>query len=174
MESSAKSPYPWISDSVYAVWSRRANSADVGRHIVHDALITSVTQDDLKRAPKLEGDFGRLAPTGSLQDHERLLHGTTGPGRVAGAHWPVCCDRLATLVFIHGAGTDADTLIERGSIGGCLLASVIDAIGLPREDAMADWGALAERIRRRKHSGEGVTLFHCRACHRLYGSYSEP
>lgn len=167
------SPYPWIADSLWMAWQRRATDADRTRPIVNDCLVIPVSDDDRARAARLGGDGKDLPPAGTVATHEQLLFGTHGAGRVVGGHWPVCCDRLATLIFIHGAGEEGNAVIDSGRADGCLLASVAEEAGQPLADAVADWNTLLKRVREHRHSGEGISLFHCRACGRVYGSYME-
>jgi hypothetical protein len=159
---------------VWAAWNRHATPADAGERIVHGGLVGPVSESDRARAHRLASDAGALPPVGTLAAQERRLSETLGAGSVQGAHWPLCCDRLTTLVFLHGAGIDGLVLIDRGGARGCLLASVAQAAGQALDEALTGWDALVEQVRRRRHSGEGMALFHCRACGRVYGAYAEP
>jgi hypothetical protein len=149
----------------------RRSLADARRPIVRDAVVIVVGDDDFKRAPILGGD-GPAAPIGSPAEHEARLRATVGPGRVVGAHWPVCCGGLATLVVHHGAGES--TLLDEPSLTRCILRAAAEESDPSFDAGLAEWSALLESVRQRCHGGDGISLFRCRRCGRVYGSYSEP
>lgn len=111
-----------------------------------------------------------LPPPGTLATQEVRLAAVRGGGHVVGVEWPVCCDRLAVLHFHNGAGETLDAALDAGILDDCLLREGAPA---PSEDR-AQWAEMMERVRKRKHSGEGMSVFRCAACGRLYGSWSMP
>lgn len=168
------SPYAWIADDVWATWNRNAGPADAARAIVRDTVVLPASEAERTRAPVLDARSEAIPPAGGLAQHEEALGRTRGAGRVAGTFWPVCCDRLATLAFHHGAGRSLDSLLDSGRLAESLLDAAAAEASLSTAAARADWAGLLDRIRSGRHSGEGVSLFRCRSCGRVYGAYSEP
>lgn len=172
-----RSPYPWISDKIWRAWERLySRSGSEARRPIENALVTPVSPDDRRRAHvlPLESPATQESANSTSSLNDRLAR-TLIPGRVSGVRWPSCCDRLAVLVYHHGAGEEFDLLEARaGRLDDILLESHTEDEHRPLMQLLQEWAALLEQIRRRRHSGESVDMFQCSNCGRLYGAYSEP
>jgi hypothetical protein len=63
---------------------------------------------------------------------------------------------------------------EAGNLEGVLLESHVEDGGGDLPELLQDWTHDLAEIRSGRHSGDGVNLFWCRMCGRVYGAYSEP
>ncbi len=172
-----RSPYPWISTKVWDVWERiYSRDGSIARRSLQDAVVVSVSADDRRRSAILDvAGPSEQAPSKSISDLRQRLSHTRVPGRVVGVRWPACCDILCTLVFHHGAGEDFDELESRaGRLDEILLESHTEDEGRSVRELLNEWAKLLDQVRKRRHSGESIDIFHCANCGRLYGSYSEP
>jgi hypothetical protein len=63
---------------------------------------------------------------------------------------------------------------EAGNLEGVLLESHVEDGGGDLLELLQDWTHVLAEIRSGRNSGDGVNLFWCRMCGRVYGAYSEP
>jgi hypothetical protein len=114
---------------------------------------------------------------GTPWEMERMLDSTPGTGYIGSVLWPACCGRLSTLIR---ESPDAEMLgaveKETGPLDDALLAAETGASGVLRREhtAYQGWVETLALIRHGKHFGDGINLFQCRACGRVYGAQSEP
>lgn len=175
MMSSVTVPFPWISEKVWRVWN--PVQTDVGqRNPIREPLVVRVSEGDGQRAGRWRIEPEGAAPSSSnLADHEALLETTRGQGYVGQVRWPVCCDRLATLIMSSGTGHDLREIErEAGNLNNALLESHVEDGGGDLPELLQDWSTNLAEIRSGRHAGDGVNLFWCRVCGRVYGAYSEP
>jgi hypothetical protein len=107
------SPVAWISDETW----RRENAWDPGRELifghdrndslpcVDDPAVVIVAESERAAAPVVPVPEGLAVPaTGSPGAHEAALKAAPPAYalRIFSPRWPVCCDRLATLVGLDG------------------------------------------------------------------------
>lgn len=119
------------------------------------------------------GEGVALPPRGELPGQLRRLLATPGRGSIMRANWPLCCERLATLISAQG---DADALADiearAGSLDLAHLEMEMSAWGGKRpgaqQEAAAGWAGILGCIRTGEHSGEGINVFQCRDCGRLF------
>jgi hypothetical protein len=94
---------------------------------------------------------------------------------MANVVWPVCCERLTTLVMDQGGGMALEQL---EAAAGPLDDALTDAARGYHQDgpkaARVDWAKALDGVRSGRHGGDGLVVFHCRVCGRLYGSWCEP
>ncbi|MRG97817.1 hypothetical protein [Polyangium spumosum] len=201
------SPVPWIGDRLWAEWNvdNPRGERDAGHNPICMLQFVPVTEDDLRRAPIARPLSGSaLPPKGTLDDHRHLIDSTPGRGRIDGPKWPVCCDRLGTLLRAEGYGS---TVREIEAIGGTLERCLLDIeIHPPRPTAeerlairahaklqgrsfekFVEWGlsrpptppetiieGWKESLEQDGDLDTYLAIFQCRECGRIYGSYSEP
>lgn len=164
---------PWLSDAVWRMWNEgdaeAASFKEPGRPI-SDAWPTVVTDGDRSRAPRGNIPQGiSLPPTGTLEEHLRLLASTPGVGYLSSVHWPVCCDRLTTLIAPSLEGPDIPSIEEQV---GPLDLALLDVHREHRESGY--WSERLTAMRRGRDGGDGIVAFQCRACGRVYGSFCHP
>lgn len=176
------SPVPWISTStwrrghrwdpgrelLYGARARARARARVERPCVEEASIVRVTPEDREAAPIVDEPLraSRLPvpDAGTPEQHEEAL-AAAPPSRellVRAPSWPICCDRLATLV--GHAGVDAG------------FRAVLPRAHFLYEEARKGWGVKSDAAARERAGeeyghrelDEGAALFHCRACGRVY------
>lgn len=177
-----RSPVPWLSDVVWRQMNPQGflarRQAGLSGPVVRNPDVTEVSDDDRRRAPLMPA-HGDCSPEGDRDaQHARLL-GTPGAGSINSPVWPWCCRRLATLVSRHGGG-DALARIEAhaGALDRAYLDAELRSWGGPEADIEGyrklGWSGVLEQMRSGEHSGEGINVFHCRACGRVYVASSGP
>jgi len=156
------------------LWSalqRRANDADRNNPTVTDFAVVQVTDAARAHAPIIpRAEQVAVSPPGGPQTHESALSAVRGAGHVAGIDWPVCCNRLAVLHFLHGGGNSLDDAIEAGLLDDCVLSG--GDVAAPAERKL--WSEQMALIRRKRHGGDGMALLRCAACARVYGAWVTP
>jgi hypothetical protein len=171
---------PWLSDAVWREWNR--DDADAA-HLkvpgkpISDAEPTTVTEDDRRRAGRGKiGPGESAAPVAPPESLKALLDSTPGLGYFAAARWPVCCDRLCTLISESGTLALHELENELGSLDRTLLEVHLPPGSSAEErfDREGAWLRTLAAARAGKHSGEGTAFFQCRICGRVYGSYHHP
>lgn len=162
----------FISDELWDFAAARAAPEDFTYSIAEDCEAVEVSADDLSRAPVVGLPGERPVPLDP--DPARLLAEATGPVRVRGALWPVVEGRLAVLVFLDGRGQVYHPLIKDGTLDSCVTDATGEVNGQTRAEALEEWSQLLDKVRRRKHSGEGVALFRCSLSGRVFGTYVLP
>jgi len=173
-------PVPWLSDEVWHQWNAgEANARDlkVAGKPISDASPTAVTDDDRRRAPRRSPIPDAPLPVrGTLEQHGALLASTPGLGYFAVVRWPVCCERLSTLIC-EGGSLDLRALegvagsLEHALTEAHLPPGATDAERFAREGG---WTRTLGEMRAGNHGGDGIALFECRAGGRLYGAYCHP
>ena len=166
------SPVGWLSDEIWRTWNEHdPEAADLktphGGPIT-DAWPAAVSADDHRRAKVAPVPAGALVPPpGTLGEHATLLDSTTGSGYLRSVRWPVCCDRLTTL-------RPCDLELERAT--GPLDDALTDAHGADGDldELRGRWRDTLAQKRAGKHGGDGMELFQCRTCGRVYGATSRP
>lgn len=179
------SPVPWIADAVWADWSRRpvqksTSLAGDSESPIGDPVVGEVSDDDRRRAPRRALREGEpMSPAGSLAEHTQLLKSTppTSLG-VYGPFWPICCQRLTTLIHCQGAGKSLEE-IER--VAGCLDFAFVEPNSgdlqlTAEQDLELRARGYADLLNefRRDRGGDGYGIFECRKCGRTYVAIWEP
>jgi hypothetical protein len=174
---------PWLSDAIWRAWNEGdadARNVKLRGKPISDARPTAVTEDDrcraARRAPPGAAPNTALPPRGTLAQHGALLESTPGLGYLAAVQWPVCCERLTTLISENGSLDLAALESASGSLNFVLTEAHLPS-GSSNEQRFAREGAwvrtLAE-MRAGEHAGDGTALFECRDCGRIYGAYCHP
>lgn len=176
-----KSPVPWLSDEVWTCWVRPALASEPASVAIVEPDLVVVTDDDRVRCPHWPvARDATVPPTGSHSDHLALLASTPSAGGwVYCPAWPICCDRLSTLLFAQNCGVDIIDVEETvGALEGAYLENVyfpgndqsdpsarraVDVVVRRDLDNLRRWGAT-----------DGVLLYHCRACGGIYLSACHP
>ena len=180
----ATSPVPWLSDDVWAELNPQgflARRALLGSPVVTDPDLIEVTDDDRRRAPTMpdasscgerSGLWPRHRATRTRDDHVRDLLATPGSGSINSAVWPLCCAALAMLIWRQGGRKDLLAIEARcGALDMAFLEGELASwggSGSNDEFQEHGWHDILELMRRGDHSGEGMNIFQCRGCARLY------
>lgn len=165
-------PHAFLSDEIWDHGAGRAVPEDFAQPLADDTVAVPVSSGDLRRAPVVP-----LSPTQRRvpdDDPARTLAQATGPVRVSGALWPVAEGRLTTLVFLQGRGERSFPLIDDGTFDTCLTDATARQNGQTHAEALRDWQDVLDRIRRKRHSGEGIALFQCSVSGHVFGTYVLP
>ncbi len=173
------SPFPWIINEVWTSWNKsNPTAADIydGSSPIRDFVLTVVSVNDVRRAPIMPVPPDVLVPPqGTLLEHEKLLNGTTGGGYIGMVRWPICDERLTTLLMESGSGIHlADIESQTGPLDQALLEVYTIDTTDTQDIVYRDWANKLQQMRLRKYGGDGINIFHCRTCGRIYGAYSEP
>ena len=180
-EQLRKSPVPWLADEVWTCWLRPPLADEPAPAAIVEPELIEVTDDDRARCPHLPVPTNAVCPPiGSHTDLLALLESTPSAGGwVYCPVWPICCDRLTTLLFEQNCGIDIlDLEASVGSLENAFLENMYFA-----EVEQSDPGArkavdvaIKEDLDRLRRWGatDGVLLFQCRACGGLYLSACHP
>lgn len=172
------SPFPWISDEVWGVWNRYESPAGSWDDIspINAPRLNIVFENDRQRAPIVAVASNlQIPPEGTLEQHRALLDSTRGGGYIGWVRWPICCRRLCTLIMAGGGRNRLESIeANTGPLDQVLLLDhAADEPG-SWDAILHNWADQLRQIRIGKHGGDGVNLFQCRNCGRVYGAYSEP
>lgn len=170
------SPVPWIADEVWTDWQYWINAplpADYPT-IEHPDLIP-VEAEDLDRAPHATVPQGVPVPQpGSFTELVQQLATTPPASGVRSPCWPLCCGRLATLINHQGDGLPIEQIeVQTGPLDRAFLVGDLRSNwGCKSEDELADamkrgYGESLSELREDGMS-EGLVIFQCRACGRVY------
>jgi len=169
------SPVPWISDAIWSSWVAQS-SESVERPALRDPRLFVVTRDDQRRAPTIVVEEGSKVPSWATYDANLAELGTlrVRSGGVLDPSWPMCCGRLATLINQEGEGR---SLLSIEAEGGALDLAFME-MEIWHDWAPQDQNAVESAFRTgyedlftqlgKDGPLEGVLLFQCRACERIY------
>lgn len=166
------SPVPWVSDEIWTSW--RTADADQERRALRDPRLYVVSRDDLRRAPVASIESGARVPAWTtFEDNLRQLQALRlSSGGVLDPSWPMCCGRLATLINQEGHGrTIANIESETGPLDLAFMEMEIWHDWAPLDQAALDSAfasGYGELFRELEGSSQGVLIFQCRACGRIY------
>lgn len=173
------SPVPWISDEVWAHLHRDATFDPQPSILAPEPYV--VTEGDRKRAPILPVDGGEVPPPGTAAEHEQRLRSTpAAPFAILSPLWPICCERLTTLVLLEGGGRPSLRELELrvGRLDLPMLEGMLDRTAFSSTRAWEQalkTGRAAELAELRAHDAcDGVLLLQCRACGRVYLGHCHP
>ena len=163
------SPVPWISDETW----RRENSWGVpdyeAEHPAVDGARPMLAVDfDRQIAPKIAtSDNGQLAPTGSLEEQKERLDSPPASRalRIYSPIWPVCCNRLSTLVGHDGVDEVFEAVIEQTHH---LRAEVVADWDVDPENEPHKVEGLVKRTYDDDQLQPGKGLYHCANCGSVY------
>ena len=171
-----RSPVPWISDEVWTDWQYWVvDPMPPDFPTVEDFRVIVAGVEDRERAPRASlPSEAPSPPRGTIEEHERHLARTPPSVGIRSPTWPICCDQLTTLVNHQGEGTPLEQIeTETGALDHAFLV----------EDLRQNWNCktgpeLAEAMRRGygeslkclREDGvaEGIAVYQCRACGRVY------
>ncbi len=179
-----ESPVGWIADEV---WLRLNPSGFLARRVVAvqpgpvviDPHLTPAVRDDHLRVPQmLVRSDAEMPPTGTIDEQRERLLTTPGAGQIKSAIWPVCCDRLGTLISCQQNDLVAEIEASAGPLDRAFLCEELNSWGGPNADVEsfrdAGWSEVLGRMRSGAHSGMGINIFQCRACGRIYVASCAP
>jgi hypothetical protein len=173
-----KSPVAWISDDVWSQWMDDTSSPF--RCPISDPRVLVATAADRERAPCARVSQGEAAPVAAFSDQQGLLLGTPWAhfGALSAA-WPVCCSRLATLFWDQGWGPPLkDIEFHTGPLDMAYLEGEIGESLRSREEARRElelgFVTTLALIRAERHCGDGIVLFQCRDCWRIFLASCHP
>lgn len=163
-------PVPYISDETW----RREESWTIPTHkrsypAIDDAAPTEAVDYDRQIAPTLASTDGPTPPQGTIEEHrQRLLTPPqTRALRIYSPVWPVCCQRLATLVGHHGIDQAFEGVIEKSHR---LLAEIVADHEFDLE--LVEEREEAEKLTARDYDDtilqSGIALYHCGDCGSVY------
>jgi hypothetical protein len=139
------------------------------------------TPSDLERVRPAPVPHGAPLPsTGTLEEHLAQLASTPPASGIEAPSWPICCDRVASLIHEQGVGQD---IVEIESHTGPLDRAFVeaevhedwcprDAVEL-REYLLVGYRDILEDARR-DGGTDGLILHQCRACGRVYVGSCHP
>ncbi len=155
----APPPHPAIGPAAWA-WAR----FDLDPDAPYDAgsfVVDPVTAARRDAAPIAEGlPLPALLPA-DVADHQRTLDAMPEVCAVwFPLRWPVCCDRLAVVWLVQPLRGELSALeAASGPVDGC--------------DPSPAWALELAEIRAGRAPVEGVNLFVCSACFRVYGAFAQ-
>jgi hypothetical protein len=171
----SKSPVAWVSDVVWSHWMD--DPATPFRCPISEPKVMAATDSDRERARIARVSEGDMAPIAVFSSQESLLLGTPWANfGVFCPTWPVCCNRLATLFWDQGSGPLLQEIesstgpLDKAYLEGETRTSPATA---RREYELALAKVLAS-IRLGHPKFDGILLFQCRACWRVYVASCEP
>ena len=166
------SPVPWVSDGVWTAWYGRVPAGSVDEDELSDAIeqaqVVVATMSDRSRVPRVPVPTGApVPPTGGLAEQVQRLAQTQGPG-FGTLHpiWPVCCERLATLVLTEGVEAGPLTVRALEALAG----QTLDAAWLEGEEGTSaeTYGPALKTLRESETGHDGINVFQWRHCGRIY------
>lgn len=169
-----ESPVPWVSDQIWTSWS--GGGSDEKYPALRDPRLYVVSRDDLRRAPIASIELGAKVPPWATfnANQQQLQELTLESGGVLDPSWPMCCGRLATLINQEGHGRSIGSIeAETGPLDLAFMEMEIWHDWSPRNQEELD-AAFAVGYRDlfkelgRDGALQGVLLFQCRACGRIY------
>ena len=175
------SPVPWIADEVWQAWNA-GGVADASDCPIHEPTVMTVSDHDRRRAPALPRGLDEPVPPQANVDEMVLLLLSTPPSFL-GLHdpvWPRCCQRPATLVNSQGRGRVLNAIEARaGSLDRAYIEREIrEGWGARTREELTDLldkgFAVQLREMRRRGAADGVNIFHCRACGKVYVASCHP
>lgn len=172
----AASPVPWIADEVWTDWRYWAiDPLPANFPTIEHPQVASVRDEDRERAPRATVPRGApVPPPGPLAEQVQRLAATPAASGVRAPIWPLCCDRLATLTNHQGDGVPLEVIEDEiGPLDGGFLVETLSSnsggrTGPQLADAMKR-GYHESLSELREHGvAEGLVIFQCRACGRVY------
>ena len=173
-------PVSWLADSVWRRLQPFQTRWLVGSVLVRSPTLTSANGQDHERVPRLSLKPGLpVPPEMKAQPALRALATMTGPSMICQPVWPYCCNRLATLISWQGGAADLTRIEqEAGPLDQAFLAEEFASWGGGAEEQerfyQAGWSEVLAMMRSGRHSGQGVNIFQCRACGRIYVASCAP
>jgi len=180
------SPVPWIADGVWRTLNPEGLAQRsvallghaLGAAVIHPTLI-AVGDEDRRRAPIHRSPGGAVPPAGTIDQQRTRLAQTPGRGKIHSPVWPYCCERLATVIACQGGRAELAAIEgASGPLDRAYLDGELDTWGGPGADRSAfkaqGWGAVLAGMREGTHSGEGISIYCCRACGRVYVASCAP
>jgi hypothetical protein len=176
--SAQNSPLPCIADGTWAQLNPKTflNERMPGKTpIVSNLEVVEVTSDDLERVPLLHNvkifgiDTAHTQPL-SKRDQINALRKTHSLGTIHNPTWPWCCERLGTLVE-HHLKSEGLAIIEKecGPLEKAYLEREIASWPKDKQNESSTvWTPILQQIRQGRHEGQGVNIFACRLCQRVY------
>lgn len=172
LDAPHSSPVPWVSDEIWASWT--TSGSDPERRALRDPRLYVISRDDLRRAPVASIESGAKVPAWTtFEDNLRQLQALRlSSGGVLDPSWPMCCGRLATLINQEGYGrTIASIEAETGPLDLAFMEMEIWHDWAPLDQDALDSAfasGYGELFRELEGSSQGVLVFQCRACGRIY------
>lgn len=175
------SPVAWISDEVWSAWQYwGADPVPPEFPTIASPDLIPADAGDLDRVPRASIPPGvRVPPPGRVDELAQLLASTPPSVGVRHPTWPVCCNRLATLINHDGDGVPLDRIeCETGPLEHAFLAQDLRSNWDCRTDeqlADAMSSGYGESLRAlREGAVEGLVIFQCRSCGRIYVAACHP
>lgn len=170
------SPVAWIADEVWSAWRYWGSDplpADFTTIEFPDLFPADAA--DLERVPRCTVPLGvSVPPPGRFDELVQLLATTPPSVGVRHPSWPMCCDRLATLINHQGDGVPLEAIeAETGPLDHAFLVQDLRSNWNCRTEAdlaEAMRGGYAEPLKSLREDGvvEGLVIFQCRSCGRVY------
>jgi hypothetical protein len=172
----AASPVPWIADEVWSAWQYwGSDPLPPDFPTIEYPDLFPADAADLERVPRGEVPAGvPVPPPGRYEELVQLLAKTPPSVGVRHPAWPMCCDRLATLINHQGDGVLLDAIeAEAGPLDRAFLI----------QDLRSNWNCkteahlvdamsrgYADLLKALREDGvvEGLVIFQCRSCGRFY------
>lgn len=174
------SPVPWIADQVWDCWNPHGSECVDGRAPVEEPQLEPVAKADLLRVPRksVSVDPALLPPRGIPEQQRALLE--ESPKSACSTFcpvWPICCERLTTLVNSQGAGLGRLELEALGPLERAYLETEFQYSArvsrTTREQYEAGLSQLLDELKQ-KGAVDGLNVFQCRTCGRSYVASCHP
>lgn len=177
------SPVPWIDDPIWSRWMWDRQFVDTSNEEEWETLpefrLFVATPADRARAPAAPIPDGvPVPPVGTYEQHAASLGRTPPALGIQCASWPICCDRLATLIHEQGTGVEISEI--EGHTGrldhAYIEEDLIEGEDSPRvikNDLAAGYSDVLATARR-LGTTDGLLLHQCRACGRVYVGACHP
>ena len=180
----SRSPFPWLSDDIWSGLERQEGPFLPPRRDARGTIVspqlTLATDADRARIPKhpLVQDLP-VPPESTGTEHREQLIQTKAIGQLRMPVWPVCCNRLSTLINFQGIGRPlADIESEAGPLDQAFLERELRGWGGPTADNQeilaTGWRDVLADIRNGNHDYQGMAFYQCRACGRYYVASCQP
>jgi hypothetical protein len=144
---------------------------------ISEPRVMAATDSDRARARSARVSEGDAAPVAVFSSQESLLLGTPWANfAVFCPTWPVCCGRLATLFWDQGCGPPLQEIESRtGPLDTAYLeGETRTSPATARRGYELDLAERLAMIRRGQPNFDGLLLFQCRDCARVYVASCEP
>ena len=174
-------PIPWIHPALLKALpqeklpfkERRFNLNKQPQAVLEPQLLEVTAWDWERISGTIPPDHHQKVHPNDWAKLENQLLETAGPFVLRSPCWPICCSQLAVLLSSQGKGISLKDLeSENGPLDQAFLENELKTWGGPKakleEYFSQGWSGILAEIREGAHSGQGINIFRCENCKRLY------
>lgn len=175
----------WVSSALGRVWEALADPGEGLMCAFEDPEIVVVQPEHGRKAAvwttnnpsrfgpatrsgMVVGSLPELAEDPAVAQYQLERIEIPGTTWLRGPRWPWCCGRLTRIVAMHGEDAEGPVLTVIESAVGPLQGGVL------LEPGLTDIDAQAELTRARQGKTDGLVIYHCPECGRVYLGSVEP